>query len=141
MHVNHKPETTWYLQHDNNNGINKRRHFIAESKHCVLHTVGRSYYFAVRFYRSVLLVSENTWQFILQLFIKKFTTQHIIVNCQIYRPFASMAEVIGAFKNFLSAEQQLELKSIAEAIVAPGKGILAADESTGRVYKFNLPTF
>ena len=32
---------------------------------------------------------------------------------------------------YLSDEQKKELKAIADAIVAPGKGILAADESTG----------
>jgi hypothetical protein len=34
--------------------------------------------------------------------------------------------------NYLSAELQADLKATAEAIVAPGKGILAADESTGK---------
>lgn len=33
---------------------------------------------------------------------------------------------------FLSTEQKKELSDIAQKIVAPGKGILAADESTGR---------
>jgi len=32
----------------------------------------------------------------------------------------------------LSTEQKKELSTIAQRIVAPGKGILAADESTGR---------
>lgn len=44
--------------------------------------------------------------------------------------------------NYLSAEKQAELKKTADAIVAPGKGILAADESTGtmgkRFTKINL---
>lgn len=44
--------------------------------------------------------------------------------------------------NYLSAERQAELKATADAIVAPGKGILAADESTGtlgkRFTKINL---
>lgn len=35
-----------------------------------------------------------------------------------------------AFAKYLSAEQEKELRDIANAIVAPGKGILAADEST-----------
>jgi len=35
----------------------------------------------------------------------------------------------------LSPELQDELKRIARAIVAPGKGILAADESTGSMVK------
>ena len=35
----------------------------------------------------------------------------------------------------LSAERRAELKRVAEAIVAPGKGILAADESTGTMGK------
>ena len=34
--------------------------------------------------------------------------------------------------NYLSEERQKELKATADAIVAPGKGILAADESTGK---------
>lgn len=33
--------------------------------------------------------------------------------------------------NYPSKELQTELKRIADAIVAPGKGILAADESVG----------
>lgn len=37
--------------------------------------------------------------------------------------------------NYPSAELQEELKKIANAIVAPGKGILAADESTGTMGK------
>ena len=37
--------------------------------------------------------------------------------------------------NYPSAELQKELKDIAQAIVAPGKGILAADESTGTMGK------
>lgn len=44
--------------------------------------------------------------------------------------------------NYLSPERQAELKQTADAIVAPGKGILAADESTGtlgkRFAKINL---
>lgn len=36
---------------------------------------------------------------------------------------------------YLSAEKQAELARIANAIVAPGKGILAADESTGSIAK------
>lgn len=35
---------------------------------------------------------------------------------------------------FLSAEQKKELSDIAQRIVAPGKGILAADESTGKLH-------
>ena len=37
--------------------------------------------------------------------------------------------------NYLSPELQAELKKTAEAIVAPGKGILAADESEGTIGK------
>ena len=40
---------------------------------------------------------------------------------------ASMPE----FAQYLTKEQQDELRGIAQAIVAPGKGILAADESVG----------
>ena len=36
------------------------------------------------------------------------------------------------FVDSLSPEQKDELRAIANAIVAPGKGILAADESTGK---------
>lgn len=36
-----------------------------------------------------------------------------------------------SFPQYLTAEQEIELHRIAKAIVAPGKGILAADESTG----------
>lgn len=36
------------------------------------------------------------------------------------------------FPQYLSEEQKLELRTIANKIVAPGKGILAADESTGK---------
>lgn len=39
------------------------------------------------------------------------------------------------FVPYLSLDQQKELRDIANAIVAPGKGILAADESTGTVGK------
>lgn len=39
------------------------------------------------------------------------------------------------FPQYLTPEQEAELKSIAEQIVAPGKGILAADESTGSMGK------
>ena len=38
-----------------------------------------------------------------------------------------------AFPPALTPEQEDELAKIAQAIVAPGKGILAADESTGRL--------
>jgi len=37
--------------------------------------------------------------------------------------------------NYPSEDLQKELKGIAQAIVAPGKGILAADESTGTMGK------
>ncbi|CAH1802420.1 unnamed protein product [Owenia fusiformis] len=39
------------------------------------------------------------------------------------------------FPQYLTADQEAELARIANAIVAPGKGILAADESTGTVGK------
>jgi len=39
------------------------------------------------------------------------------------------------FAPYLTPEQETELKQIAAAIVAPGKGILAADESTGSIGK------
>lgn len=39
---------------------------------------------------------------------------------------------------FLSPDQKKELSDIAQRIVAPGKGILAADESTGTQYAFKM---
>lgn len=36
------------------------------------------------------------------------------------------------FGEYLTEAQMKELREIAQAIVAPGKGILAADESTGK---------
>jgi len=36
------------------------------------------------------------------------------------------------FVPYLSPEQKTELRRIANTIAAPGKGILAADESTGK---------
>lgn len=45
--------------------------------------------------------------------------------------------------NYPPPELQEELKNIAQAIVAPGKGILAADESTGTIgkrFKVTVPT-
>ncbi|KAK6023229.1 fructose-bisphosphate aldolase class-I [Ostertagia ostertagi] len=47
----------------------------------------------------------------------------------------TMAEVGGSFKDSLTQAQKDELRSIAEKIVADGKGILAADESTGTIGK------
>lgn len=41
----------------------------------------------------------------------------------------------ASFPQYLTAEQENELRRIANAIVAPGKGILAADESTGTIGK------
>lgn len=38
-------------------------------------------------------------------------------------------------QHYLTEEQRANLKSIAQSIVAPGKGILAADESTGTIGK------
>jgi fructose-bisphosphate aldolase class I len=46
-----------------------------------------------------------------------------------------MAEVGGSFQEFLTADQKAALVKTAKAIVAPGKGILAADESTGTIGK------
>ena len=39
---------------------------------------------------------------------------------------------MSRFPSYLSKEKQDELRKTAQAIVAPGKGILAADESTGQ---------
>jgi fructose-bisphosphate aldolase class I len=46
-----------------------------------------------------------------------------------------MAEVGGSYKCWLSDEERKELKKVAQAIVVPGKGLLAADESTGTMGK------
>jgi len=40
-----------------------------------------------------------------------------------------------SFHHYLTVEQRENLKRVAESIVAPGKGILAADESTGTIGK------
>jgi hypothetical protein len=42
-----------------------------------------------------------------------------------------MAECGGSYKCWLTPAQENELADIAKRIVMPGKGILAADESTG----------
>jgi len=42
------------------------------------------------------------------------------------------------FATYLPKEKQDELRQTANAIVAPGKGILAADESTGKTMHFNV---
>ena len=42
-----------------------------------------------------------------------------------------MAEVGGSFSPSLTKQQENELRAIAAKIMSPGKGILAADESTG----------
>lgn len=46
-----------------------------------------------------------------------------------------MAEVGGSYQAFLTKEQEAALRKTAQAIVQPGKGILAADESTGTMGK------
>lgn len=43
-----------------------------------------------------------------------------------------------SFPQYLTSEQENELRRIANAIVAPGKGILAADESTGKCKTWSL---
>jgi len=42
---------------------------------------------------------------------------------------------MSVFAQYLTPEQEAELKKVAEAIVSPGRGILAADESTGTIGK------
>ncbi|CDW54435.1 fructose bisphosphate aldolase class I [Trichuris trichiura] len=42
---------------------------------------------------------------------------------------------MASYSQYLTPEKQEELRNIAKAIVAPGKGILAADESTGSMAK------
>lgn len=46
-----------------------------------------------------------------------------------------MAEVGGSYKEYLTKTREDELRKTANAIVARGKGILAADESTGTIGK------
>lgn len=46
-----------------------------------------------------------------------------------------MAEVGNSYKDPLSQQQKDELRAIAQRILQPGKGILAADESTGSIGK------
>jgi len=46
-----------------------------------------------------------------------------------------MAEVGGSYQHALTKAQEDELRSIAAKILQPGKGILAADESTGTIGK------
>ena len=42
------------------------------------------------------------------------------------------------FPAYLTDAQKAELRDIANRIVAPGKGILAADESTGELIRYLL---
>lgn len=44
-----------------------------------------------------------------------------------------MAQVGNSYRNPLTHEQEEELKAIAKQILQPGKGILAADESTSKL--------
>lgn len=46
-----------------------------------------------------------------------------------------MAEVGESYQAALTKQQEDELKAIAAKILTPGKGILAADESTGSIGK------
>lgn len=46
-----------------------------------------------------------------------------------------MSEVGASFKKALTKEQEDELVAITKKILQPGKGILAADESTGTMGK------
>ena len=47
--------------------------------------------------------------------------------------FQSSPESTSRFAQYLTPAQEDELRQIANAIVAPGKGILAADESVGEL--------
>ncbi|GMT21135.1 hypothetical protein PFISCL1PPCAC_12432, partial [Pristionchus fissidentatus] len=51
------------------------------------------------------------------------------------RPILKMTEVGGSYTDALTCAQKKELREIAAKIVADGKGILAADESTGTIGK------
>lgn len=50
-------------------------------------------------------------------------------------------ETSGRFSEYLPEIKQKELRDIANAIVAPGKGILAADESVRKPFPMSLITF
>ncbi|KRX83052.1 Fructose-bisphosphate aldolase 1 [Trichinella sp. T6] len=52
-----------------------------------------------------------------------------------FRSLGTMA----SYSTYLTREKEEELRAIAKAIVAPGKGILAADESTGSMAKRLAP--
>lgn len=45
---------------------------------------------------------------------------------------------MSTYFQYPTPELQEELRKIAQAIVAPGKGILAADESTGQTASLNI---
>ena len=62
-----------------------------------------------------------------------FNFRHWVVNVHLfYCRLAGACDVImPRFVHYLTPEKEDELRRIANAIVAPGKGILAADESTG----------
>lgn len=45
---------------------------------------------------------------------------------------------MSTYFQYPTPELQEELRKIAQAIVAPGKGILAADESTGKSFVFSF---
>ncbi|VDP16096.1 unnamed protein product [Soboliphyme baturini] len=46
---------------------------------------------------------------------------------------------MASYATYLTPEKEQELREIAQAIVTPGKGILAADESTGSMAKRLTP--
>lgn len=46
---------------------------------------------------------------------------------------------MASYSQYLTKEQEAELAATANAIVAPGKGILAADESPGSMAKRLAP--
>lgn len=52
--------------------------------------------------------------------------------CLMYSPHYFVAATMSTYFQYPTPELQEELRKIAQAIVAPGKGILAADESTGK---------
>ena len=74
----------------------------------------------------IIITSTIIWLFLLQ-------TWHYNYCDYIFR-FLTMPR----YNQYLTKEQEDELRKIANAIVAPGKGILAADESTGNPDNFAL---
>jgi len=53
-------------------------------------------------------------------------------------PAGACDVIMSRFVQYLTAEKEDELRRIAKALVAPGKGVLAADESSGNSANYSL---